>query len=211
MGSTRRRVSKKPHTNRVKCTEGKAVSRAPAATGFAGAAPRPREGPHAAPKPTTCLRPSGQTEPVSTEAAPKERKARGSSSTCPPRGYCLGWGRGGTPCTTRPRRGETRSLGYDKHPPHASVRLLRDCRQNKKNSVVSMYTCIYLYNIYTHTLICSQLSYKSAGTITVDSTPMCSLLIFYRCKNRMATWQRASINRDQKSKEVKKMKFKYRL
>lgn len=27
-----------------------------------------------------------------------------------------------------------------------------------------MYTCIYLYNIYTHTLIYSQLSYKSAGT-----------------------------------------------
>lgn len=37
---------------------------------------------------------------------------------------------------------------------------------------------------------------------------MCILLIFYQCKNIMATWQHASINRDQKkSKRLKKMKL----
>lgn len=165
------------------------------------------------PKPTTCtcLRPSGRTGAVSTEAAPKERKARGGSSACPPRGYCLGWGRGGTARRSPSLGGKAGAWATTS----TRLTLQSDCCEIvdkiKKNSVVSMYTCIYLYNIYTHTLICSQLSYKSAGTITVDSTPMCSLLIFYRCKNRMATWQRASINRDQKSKEVKKMKFKYRL
>lgn len=42
---------------------------------------------------------------------------------------------------------------------------------------------------------------------------MC-ILIVYQCKNIMATWQHASINRDQKkkrkSKRLKKMKIKYR-
>lgn len=98
------------------------------------------------PKPTTCtcLRPSGRTGAVSTEVAPKERKARGGSSACPPRGYCLGWGRGGTARRSPSLGGKAGAWATDKHPPHASVRLLRDRRQNKKKQC-RLYVYMYIF------------------------------------------------------------------
>lgn len=73
-----------------------------------------------------------------------------------------------------------------------------------------LYLCIhvYIYIIYIHTH-----SYRASFPtsqqvqITVKSIRMC-ILIIYQCKNIMATWQHASINRDQKEKKRKKQEVK---
>lgn len=114
---------------------------------------------------------------------------------------------------THRRREETRTLNrWTRTSIHLTLQ--SDCFEivdKIKKAVLYLCIHVYIYIIYIHThSYIASFPTSQQVQITVESTRMCILLIFYQCKNIMATWQRASINRDQKKQEVKKDEIKYR-